>query len=347
MTTPAKTVPKWRGPVILVAKILVALVGVWLVVKALRQIDWAQVGDALGRLRWWEIVVVVLIICVRQSVNASTLVVLIPKLSMVHALSTALSGTLIQTFVPPPADAVLRLSMLRSYGVEPARGAAALVLDTVVFYLARFLAPVVGLIVAVAFVTLPIESAQVWLAIGGAAAAAALFSALVVIARGEKAAGNLGRWAARVVRRLRPKVDPEAWAAALGRFQRESAAGLNGRIGRATPIMLAFIVVDSLVILACLRFVGVPGEHVEYLAVLAALLCLYPLTIFPFAGLGILDAAIIALINADGAADPADLVAALVIWRAATLLLPLLPGLFTLTRWRRQQARAAAVAPAG
>lgn len=54
--------------------------------------------------------------------------------------------------------------------------------------------------------------------------------------------------------------------------------------------MLDFIVVDGTVLVACLHFVGAPGAYVSYLAVLAALLSLYPLTIFPFAGLGVLDA---------------------------------------------------------
>lgn len=48
---------------------------------------------------------------------------------------------------------------------------------------------------------------------------------------------------------------------------------------------------------------------------------------FPFAGLGVLDAALIVLINAEGVADPADLIAA--------ILLPLPPGLAALTAWRR------------
>ena len=48
--------------------------------------------------------------------------------------------------------------------------------------------------------------------------------------------------------------------------------------------------VDGAVLVACLRFVGIPGAHIGYLAVLAALLSLYPLTIFPFAGIGVLTA---------------------------------------------------------
>lgn len=325
--------PRWRRPVLLAGKILLIAGGVWLAVQALRQVDWAQVGDALGRLTWWEIVVVALIVALRQTVNASTLVILLPGLRLRQALTTALSGTLIQTFTPPPADAVLRLSILRSYGVETTRGAAALVLDTLVFYLARFVAPMLGLVLAV--IALPVMPIQVWMAVGGAAAAAALVGALIVISRGERAAGGFGRSAAVVVRRLRPSIDPAGWSAALVRFQQQSAAGLFRKIGRAVPTMIGFIVVDGIVLVACLRFVGIPGEHIGYLAVLAGLLSLYPLTIFPFAGLGVLDAALIVLINAEGVADPADLIAAMVIWRTATLLLPLLPGLAAITLWRR------------
>src|SRR6195952_1096785 len=179
-----RSVSRWRGPSLLLGKILLALAGVWLAVAALRAVDWSQVGGALARLTWWEIVVITLIVAVRQTVNASTLLILLPGLRLPHALSTALSGTLIQTLSPPPADAVLRLSILRSYQVETTRGAAALVLDTVVFYLARFAAPVVGLLLAV--VALPVESIQVWMALGGAAAAAVLVGSLVVISKGER-----------------------------------------------------------------------------------------------------------------------------------------------------------------
>ncbi len=330
-----KAVPKWRGPLLLAGKILLVVIGVWLAVNALRAIDWAQVGGALARLTWWEIVVIAVIVAVRQTVNASTLMILLPGLRLPHALSTALSGTLIQTLSPPPADAVLRLSILRSHGVETTRGAAALVLDTLVFYLARFAAPLVGL--ALATVALPVEPIQVWMAIGGLAAAALLVWSLFVISKGERVAHRFGRGAATIVKRLRPTVDPDAWAAAMVRFQKESAAGLASRIGKATPVMLGFIFVDGAVLIASLRFVGIPGVHVGYWAVMAALFSLYPLTIFPFAGLGVLDAALIVLVNHEGVTDPADLVAAMVIWRAATLLLPLIPGLATLTFWQRRQ----------
>ena len=286
---------------------------------------------------------IALLVGVRQFVNSATLPVLVAGLRVPHAVSTALSGTLIQTFTPPPSDAVLRLSMLRSYGVEPTRAAAALVLDTIVFYLARFIAPTIGLVLALAVI--PIRSIQVWMAVIGLVAAVILVWALVMIARGEGAAGKVGQFAGGVVRRLRPTVDPDAWAAAVVRFQRESAAGLVGRTIRATPIMLGFVLVDSLVLAVSLRFVDIPGHHVAYLAVIAAVFSLYPLTIFPFAGLGVMDAALIVLLNAEGVVDPPDMIAAMVVWRSATLLLPLAPGAIALVAWRTRQSKTSSSDP--
>lgn len=316
-------------------KIVLVAVGIWLVVQAARAVDWAQVGGALGRLNWLEIVVIALIVGVRQLVNSATLPVLAPGLSFPHAVSTALSGTLIQTFTPPPADAVLRLSMLRSYGVEPTRGAAALVLDTIVFYLARFAAPIIGLVLAL--IAIPVQPIVVWMVVIGAVAGLILVWALAMIARGESVAGNVGRFAGGLVRRLRPTVDPEAWAASVMRFQRESAAGLAGKIYRATPIMLGYVLVDSLILGISLRFVGISPSAIGLLAVIGAMFSLYPLTIFPFAGLGVLDASLIVLVNAEGVVASPDMIAAMVIWRAATLLLPLLPGLVALLHWRARR----------
>ena len=103
--------------------------------------------------------------------------------------------------------------------------------------------------------------------------------------------------------------------------------------------MLAFIVVDGLCWSPACGSSVCPANTSATSRCWPRLLSLYPLTIFPFAGLGVLDASLIVLVNAEGVADPADLVAAMVIWRAATLLLPLVPGVMALTHWRAREAR--------
>src|SRR4051812_17641245 len=88
---------RWRAPLLLIGKIALVTFGAYLVVEAVRAVDWRSVGDAMARLNFVEIIVIALLVMVRQVVNASTLPVLVPKLSMPHAISTAFSGTLIQT----------------------------------------------------------------------------------------------------------------------------------------------------------------------------------------------------------------------------------------------------------
>ena len=159
--------------------------------------------------------------------------------------------------------------MLRSYGVETTRGAAALVLDTIVFYLARFVAPVDR--AGADPVVLPLEGIQVWMAVGGLAAAGAAGLGDGADLQGERppatSAGSPPGWSSG----SGPRVDPDAWAAAVVRFQKESSSGMVSRMARATPTMLGFILVDAIVVVVCLRFVGIPGEHIGYLAVLAAM----------------------------------------------------------------------------
>ena len=334
-TTPTSTAPLWRSALVMVAKLIIAAVAVVLVVRVARQVDWAEVAQALGRLTWWELAVIVLAVGIRQVANAYPLVHLIPGLSVRHAVPTGLAGTLIQTFMPPPSDTVLRLSMLRSFGHDPARSAAGLVLDTVVFYLCRFTAPIIGLLVALA--TASVEPVFWWMTLLGVGGLALFIGTLVGISKGEKAAATVGHRAGSVAARVRRTIRPGQWAAAMVRFQRETADGLWRRMGRAWPAMFAFVVIDGLVLVLCLRFVGIPYSQAALLTVLAGFFCFYPLTVFPFAGLGVLDASLIALINVEGFIEPADLVAALVIWRAATLILPLLPGLVSFLWWRGTQ----------
>jgi hypothetical protein len=69
---------------------------------------------------------------------------------------------------------------------------------------------------------------------------------------------------------------------------------------------------EGLLLVLCLRFVGVPPGQVPAATALAILLVSYPLTALPFAGLGVLDTSAV--------------VAALVVWRVGLLLVPLALG---------------------
>jgi uncharacterized membrane protein YbhN (UPF0104 family) len=70
------------------------------------------------------------------------------------------------------------------------------------------------------------------------------------------------------------------------------------------------------------------------LVVVAAFLSVYLLTATPFLGIGVLDAALIALIADRAPASSASLVAGVIIWRVCVQLVPLVAGLVPLVALR-------------
>jgi hypothetical protein len=96
------------------------------------------------------------------------------------------------------------------------------------------------------------------------------------------------------------------------------------------------VVVDGLLVGLCVRFVGVSAQDVPLVAIVGLFLLFYPLTLFPLAGLGVLDAILIAaMVDVGGLPIEPDVVAGLVVYRVTTLLVPpLLFGLPSLIAWR-------------
>jgi hypothetical protein len=93
---------------------------------------------------------------------------------------------------------------------------------------------------------------------------------------------------------------------------------------------------DLTVLVLSLRFVGVPASEVALVYVAIAYLFAYPFTLFPFSGLGIVDALVLAAVVEAGGLDvEAPAVAALVVWRVFTVAVPILMGLGAVTAWRR------------
>ena len=102
---------------------------------------------------------------------------------------------------------------------------------------------------------------------------------------------------------------------------------------------------DSLVLLLALRFVGVDSTALTAVAIIGAFLLAYPLTLMPLAGLGILDAALLAgWTEIAGLEWEAEIVAGLVVWRVITILGPLALGGLTLFIWRRHHGSTAKAA---
>lgn len=321
-----------------VALLVVAALATVVVVRLVGRVDWGEVRVALTHLDWWQAPVLVVVLLVRQVLNALPLSLYIPGVSPLRAAQNDQVAILMSTVAPPPSDLALRMAMFSSWGVTVPQGMAGTVMNTLTFYIVRFGAPAAG------FVLLWGSGGEVGYRVAdllSLAISVGILVGVLLVVRSDALARAVGSWAGRAARRVRRTVSPEAWAEACVRFRADVAARFRHGFPRSLLALAAMLLVDLLVLLLCLRFVGVSASEVTAVEIAIAYLFAYPFTIFPFSGLGIVDALVLAaVVEAGGLEVEAATVAALLVWRVFTIGGPLALGGVSLALWRGEQARA-------
>lgn len=321
--------PFVRPLVILAISILVG----WIIVGLVGAIDWSAVGDALRQVDAVEFAVLAVLLLVRQTLNAIPLTQFVPGLGLGRSVESDLTANLVGTVAPPPGDVVLRVSMFRSWGISPVDGMAGVTLNMVTFYGVRFLAPAIG---AALLALQGAEQGRLVAGLGSAAIATAILVGLWLVSRGERLAQLLGRAAGSVVARFHSSVDPDAWATAVGDFSTRMGGTVRSGLLPSLAGLVAMVTVDSLLLLGAVRFVGIDSGVLSTIDVVAALFLVYPLTIMPLVGFGVLDAALLAgWVEVAGLDYEPEIVAAIVVWRTFTIIGSLLLGTVALLVWRR------------
>lgn len=102
--------------------------------------------DAIGAVSLWQFPILLVVLAVRQVLNATPLALFIEGLGLRRAVQNDQAATLTSTIAPPPADMVLRLAMFDTWGIPIAHGLAGALMNTLTFYATRFTVPVVGLV---------------------------------------------------------------------------------------------------------------------------------------------------------------------------------------------------------
>jgi uncharacterized membrane protein YbhN (UPF0104 family) len=311
----------------LVARLLVSLVG---------SVDWQQVATALGQLDWAMAPVLLAVLLVRQALNSVPLAVFVPGLGFWRGFQNDLTANLVGTLSPPPSDIVVRVSMFRSWGIAPTDGMPGVTLNSLAFYVIRFGIPILGVLVLIGE---DLSATQVWSAVLSLVIAAVIVVTLILVSRGERFARMIGRRAALIAARLRDdadaKADADAWAAAVSGFRARMSTRLVRGLPPSLAALAAMVVTDGVIVLLCLRLVGVDATLLPLAIVLGSFFIYYPLTALPLAGLGVLDAAlVVAYTETAGVAAEPEIVAALVVWRVVTLIGTLLLGALSFGWWR-------------
>ena len=308
-----------------------------IIVRLVGAIDWAEVWDALSHLSWWQPIVLLVVLVVRQVLNALPLALYIPGVSAYRATINDQGAILMSTVAPPPSDLALRMAMFNSWGVPTSKGLAGTVMNTLTFYIVRFAAPAVGFLLLAVTGRPP---GPRWFELLSIAISVTILVGVLFVVRSDALARRVGTTAARLVRRVRKDVDPEAWAQACLGFRRDISARFRYGFPRSLVALVGMLVADLAILALCLRFVGVDRADVGLLAIAVAYLFAYPFTIFPFSGIGVVDALVLAgLVEAGGIEIEAACVAALIVWRVFTVAGPVLMGVGALAIWRRTLPR--------
>jgi uncharacterized membrane protein YbhN (UPF0104 family) len=305
----------------------------YVVVDRVGRIDWAAVRAALGHLGWWQPFVLLVMVVVRQVLSASPLHFYIEGLSVGRATQNDLGAILMANVAPSPADYALRTAMFASWGIPAPRGLAGALMNTLTFYIVRFSAPLAG------FAVLAVVGGSAgyrWGDLISLAVAAAIAGGVALVLRSDGLARLVGLRCGRLAARFRRHVDPERWAQACVDFRGHLSARFRRGFPRSLAGMAAMLATELVLLVLCLRFVGVARSDVGIGDIAIAFLFAYPLTILPFTGIGIVDALVVAaLVEAGGPDVEAPAVAALVVWRVFTLGLPIAMGLGAVVLWRR------------
>lgn len=325
--------PRWRGIAVMVLKYALIATLVWYASRVLRRVEWGDVGDALGKLVWWQAVVLGLVLSGRLLLTSLPLALFVEKLGTLRAIANDLVGTLVATVTPAPADIVARAALFRSWGIDVSRGISGLVLNSVLYYVVRLSAPVAGAVMLARWVD--DEPVVMTTAIISGALGLAIMVALIIGSRSSAAAGSLGALGGRVAQKIRSSwPGPEQ--------MRERILTLHGAVSdrwlrfwpHASAALVGMVAVESFILVLAMRFVGVGADQVPTIVIVASFLSVYLLMATPFLGLGVLDAALVALILDRSDADPALLVAGAIIWRVCVQVVPLLAGTIPVAMWR-------------
>jgi putative heme transporter len=312
----------------------------------LKDISLAEVWAAITAMTWSELAGLALVAGWNLCTYAFVWMTVTPGLTFGRAMIMTQATTAITNTVPAGSaiGVGMTYAMLGGWGFSRSRTTIAVLVSGVWNAFAKLAIPVLAL----ALVALQgnASAGRLTAALVGIAGLIAAIVVFALMLRSERMAEKVGVTAGRFVSRLlalirRPPV--QGWEIATVKFRNRTIDLLeHGWV----PITVATLVSHLslyLVLLVCLRDVGVSNAEVNWAEVLAVFAFARLATAIPFTpgGAGVVEAVLITGLTAAGGDKP-EVVAAVLIYRALTWGLPILVGIFCLLWWRKQSLTASA-----
>jgi putative heme transporter len=321
--------------------ITVALVYYAFFVVLPSEISWAQVSAALDALSGQEIAVLVvsglvLMVLLGWAAKAS-----LPGLSLNQGFESSATSQMTAFVVPPPGDYLIRFAMYRTYGFSEEQAGASVLVSMVLRYVAIFFMPILGLLaVVVAGIA---TTKQVWWLVGLATAFVIVVWLMLSVIRSDAVAHRLGRWLNSAVAwalglfHRSPPGDVEAGVVSFGQRTR---ATVDSNGPRLLISNLAWALGNAAILLMAMRFSGLDSSTVPLATALLACGFLMVVNILPIPGKSVLAAPTLFTIMAlTTNSDQSDMLAAVLLYRVVTWLLPMPVGGLMFFVWRYRVRR--------
>jgi putative heme transporter len=319
----------------------VVVLAVFYLLSNLQEGDWTS---AIALITWQMLVVSVVLGVINLATNWPPIVVALPGLKVREAAVTNTAGAALSNTVPEGGAVAtgLNYAMLRSWGFTLGDTTSEVIVTGTWSQMTKYILLAIGLVVVTLQGWGP--SWVVWVALGLTAFVAVAVVLLTLILRSEGFASRLGARCDRVVGRLRRRVtripDP-GLTEGLPLFRTQMVRLLRLCWGRLTVTMVASQLTVVLVLGICVRMQGLDESTISWAVILVAwgLVTFASLLIPTPGGLGVAEVVLVGVLGHGlPASDEAAVLAAVLLYRIATFLVPIPIGLVTYLYWRMSTA---------
>ena len=328
-----------RAIQVTVSVVLVGLI-IWYVFRQFA--DVSDVWAVIRELSPGELAVLALVAAWNLVTYWIVVVVATPGLRLPQAAVLTQSTTAVANAVPAGGAVAVGLTytMLSSWGFSRSRSTLFVVVTAVWNNLVKLGMPIFAL--AVLALGGQAGTGRVMAAVAGLGALVAALVVFGLILRSERFAHGAGviagRWASALLRLFR-RGPVHGWELAVTRWRGRVVDLVRHRWVALTASTLVSHVSLYLVLLTALRLTGVGQDSVGWAEALAVFAFARLVTAIPLTpgGAGVVELALIAgLVQAGG--DPTRVVAAVLMYRVLTYLLPIVVGAGTYVYWRRKRS---------